>query len=164
VNALVAEDLRRHGYSLASRRIGARLLLIEREMLPFASLVLDGAQFVTRGQKLAPETTSRWHYDDTYADGKQPHRGPLRAGDRALVTMLCASCDFTERNGATELVPGSHLQHYYYDEPDAFTRLLLKRHEIVIFVGSHVLHRPGRNTSGVPRLATILRFEGRWRS
>jgi ectoine hydroxylase-related dioxygenase (phytanoyl-CoA dioxygenase family) len=48
------------------------------------------------------ETPQAWHYDDAYVRVPRPH--PMVA-----VSANWASDGFTESNGATEVIPGSHL-------------------------------------------------------
>ncbi len=90
---------------------------------------------------------------------------PLEAGDPwRVVTAIIALCDFTEDNGATGLVPGSHRRP---DLQRQAGKLDSHRDEVVaigragtafVFCG-HLLHRGRRNRSDRPRPA----LQASWR-
>lgn len=79
-----------------------------------------------------------------------------RVGPAVGVTAILALVDFTAENGATTVVPGSHLRP---DQQRPHVRSQLGDREVVLtgpagtaFVFSaHLLHRGSRNRSGAPR-------------
>lgn len=98
----------------------------------------------------------RFHADDI----------PLtEPGAWRVVTAIAALCDFTEVNGATAVIPGSHrrpdLQRRsgdLVDHPDAVT-LTGRAGTVFVFCG-HLLHRGTRNASDAARPA----LQVSWRS
>jgi ectoine hydroxylase-related dioxygenase (phytanoyl-CoA dioxygenase family) len=70
--------------------------------------------------------------------------------------------DFTEANGATHVVPGSHLwveRTPATDEP--VSRAVMPAGSLMFFLGS-VFHGGGANTTGQPRLGVILEYLAGW--
>ncbi|MDP9072662.1 MAG: phytanoyl-CoA dioxygenase family protein [Actinomycetota bacterium] len=92
-----------------------------------------------------------------------------RADETRGVTCIVALCEFTERNGATVVVPGSHRRP---DLQRKVQKLDLVSAEVNLtgpagtaFVFSaHLLHRGARNRSGTPRpaLQAHFRLRGSW--
>jgi len=89
-----------------------------------------------------------------------------RAGECRAVTSIVALCDFGTTNGATAVVPGSHVR------PDLQQRaarlgpaneLLLTGPAGTAFVfSSHLVHRGTQNRSGSPRPALQAQWRLRW--
>ncbi|MFL5298593.1 MAG: phytanoyl-CoA dioxygenase family protein [Phenylobacterium sp.] len=109
------------------------------------------------------ETAQSVHSDDNFYRQPRP-RPPIG------VSVIGAIDDFTKANGATELIPGSHL----WGEPGAAGRpndmaeieAMLVPMEIpagaaLVFAGT-LLHRGGANTTDRPRLAFTNQYCEPW--
>src|SRR5262245_3020067 len=74
------------------------LELLDQLLLP--NYLLSNLQSI----RLVPgETAQAWHADDAFYDVPRPHEKPLG------VSTIWALEDFSEDNGATEVIRGSHL-------------------------------------------------------
>jgi len=128
------------------------LELVERLLMP--NFLLSTLQSI----RLHPgEAAQAWHTDDAFYFMPRPHALPL------AVSVIWAIDEFTEDNGATELIPGSH--RWSFEHPDT------KDHEIVpatMPAGSVLLfdgalwHRGGANRSRAPRLAISPQYCQPW--
>ncbi|MFP6836589.1 MAG: phytanoyl-CoA dioxygenase family protein [Pseudomonadales bacterium] len=104
------------------------------------------------------ETAQAFHIDD------EPQAQEWFKKPRPLlgVSTIWAFDDFTEDNGATEIVPGSHL---WADEPrpsaDDATPVRMPAGSVLVFAGS-LFHRGGANTSSRPRLAITPQYCMPW--
>ena len=94
---------------------------------------------------------------------------PADAGFRItshVVALNCIVCisEFTDQNGATELVPGSHL-HPTLDRPaDAEVRAkpaVAERGSVVVF-NANTWHGPSKNRSDLPRYAALNPWRRYW--
>src|SRR5688572_23521773 len=73
------------------------MALVERLLMP--NFLLSTLQSI----RLHPgEVAQAWHTDDLFYFMPRPHRLPL------AVSVIWAIDEFTEDNGATEVIPGSH--------------------------------------------------------
>lgn len=103
------------------------------------------------------ETPQRFHTDDTAAS-------PLLARPRAMlgVSTIWAFDDFTENNGATEVIPGSHLWSELREpsEEEAI-RVVMPAGSVVVFAGT-LYHRGGANTSQTSRLGITPQYCMPW--
>lgn len=102
------------------------------------------------------ETAQLFHADDGYCAMARPrqHLG---------VSAVWALDDFTQDNGATEVIPGSHLWGDQRPDPDdPRTRAIeMKAGSVVVFLGS-TYHRGGANTSDTVRLGITPQFCEPW--
>ena len=70
--------------------------------------------------------------------------------------------DFTEANGATHVVPGSHRWvDRRPDEDTSSVRAVMPAGSVMFFLGS-VFHGGGANTTDRPRLGVILEYAAGW--
>jgi ectoine hydroxylase-related dioxygenase (phytanoyl-CoA dioxygenase family) len=147
-------------YSLASKgepflRLAEHprvMALVERLLMP--NFLLSTLQSI----RLHPgEQAQAWHADDFFYLMPRPHRLSL------AVSVIWAIEDFTEDNGATEVIPGSH--RWEKEHPDD------REHDIIQAVmpaGSAIVfdaalwHRGGANESSATRLAISPQYCQPW--
>ena len=101
------------------------------------------------------ETAQPLHRDDGVYPIARPH-GEL------IVNTMWALDDFTEANGATHVVAGSH--RWQDERPDDNTpalRAVMPAGSLMFFVGD-VFHGGGANTTDRPRLGVILEYVAGW--
>jgi ectoine hydroxylase-related dioxygenase (phytanoyl-CoA dioxygenase family) len=95
------------------------------------------------------------HYDDSVYPLPWPH-------DDVVVNSMWAFDDFTEANGATRVVPGSH-RRASADYPSDMTTVPAEMPAgSVLFYPGSLLHGGGANTTDRPRLGVILEFVAAW--
>lgn len=108
------------------------------------------------GIEIGPgETQQALHRDD----GGYPVPRPR---PEIVLNTMWAFDDFTEANGATHVVPGSH--HWIDQKPDAATetaRAVMPAGSVMFFVGG-VFHGGGANRTDRPRLGVILEYCASW--
>lgn len=101
------------------------------------------------------ETAQPLHRDDGVYPIARPHR-------ELIVNTMWALDDFTEANGATHVVPGSHRwQDERPDEKTQTLRAVMPAGSLMFFVGD-VFHGGGANTTDRPRLGVILEYVAGW--
>lgn len=88
------------------------------------------------------------HRDDSIYPIPDPHR-------EFVVNTMWALEDFTEENGATRLVPGSHGGQPRPDEPTLAATM--PAGSVIVYLGS-LWHGGGANRSDAPRLGVILEY------
>lgn len=103
------------------------------------------------------ETPQPWHTDDTFYPAPRP------LATRLAVSVIWALEDFTEDNGATELIPRSHL--WGIEHPDTRTyetvRAVMKKGSALVFDGA-LWHRGGANRSRGTRLCISPQYCQPW--
>lgn len=103
------------------------------------------------------ETAQGWHFDDAYVFLPRPRR-------MMGVSAIWAFDDFTESNGATELIPGSHLwgpeEQAAPDDPRA-VKVRMPAGSAVLFAGT-LLHRGGAHRGAGTRLAITPQYCEPW--
>ena len=107
------------------------------------------------GIEISPgETAQVLHTDDGIYPIAKPHQ-------EIVLNTMWALDDFTEQNGATRVVPGSH--HSAERPPDdARIELATMPAGSVMFFTGSVFHGGGANQSDRPRLGTILEYVSGW--
>ncbi len=95
------------------------------------------------------------HTDDGIYPIKRPH-------DELVLNMMWALDDFTEANGATRIVRGSH--KWVDQRPDKTTETELAEMPAgsVLFFAGSVFHGGGANNTDKPRFGTILEYVVGW--
>ncbi len=95
------------------------------------------------------------HTDDGIYPIARPH-------DELVLNMMWALDDFTEANGATRIVPGSH--KWVDQRPDERTETVMAEMQAgsVLFFAGSVFHGGGANNTDRPRFGTILEYVVGW--
>ena len=103
------------------------------------------------------ETAQAWHADDSYVLVPRPRR-------MMGVSAIWAFDDFAESNGATEVIPRSHLwgpdERAEPDDPRA-VKVLMPAGSALIFAGT-LLHRGGAHHGTKTRLAITPQYCEPW--
>jgi ectoine hydroxylase-related dioxygenase (phytanoyl-CoA dioxygenase family) len=103
------------------------------------------------------ENAQGWHADDAYVLIPRPRR-------MMGVSAIWAFDDFTESNGATELIPGSHLwgpdERPEPDDPRAL-KVRMPAGSALLFAGT-LLHRGGAHRGSQTRLAITPQYCEPW--
>ena len=108
------------------------------------------------GIEIGPgETAQNLHCDDTIYPIARPH-------DEVVLNSMWALDDFTEANGATRLVPGSH--RWVDERPDEETPVIVAEMPAgsVLFFPGSLYHGGGANRTDRTRLGTIIEYAAGW--
>jgi len=95
------------------------------------------------------------HHDDAVYPLPRPH-------DQVVVTCMWPFDDFTDLNGATRLVPGSH--RWTDRRPEESTEVTIAEMpagSVMFYVGT-LWHGGGANRSDRPRLGVVLEYAASW--
>jgi ectoine hydroxylase-related dioxygenase (phytanoyl-CoA dioxygenase family) len=95
------------------------------------------------------------HHDDSVYPLPRPHQ-------QVVVTTMWPMVDFTELNGATRLVPGSHT--WTDRQPDKDTEVTIAEMpagSVMFYLGT-LWHGGGANNSDQSRLGVILEYAASW--
>jgi ectoine hydroxylase-related dioxygenase (phytanoyl-CoA dioxygenase family) len=125
--------------------------ILDRMLLP--NWLLSTMQSI----RLHPgETRQPWHTDDAFYLIQRPR--PTLA-----ISTIWAIEPFTEDNGGTEVIPGSHRwEHEHPDErPHTVVPVVMPAGSVVLFDGA-LWHRGGENRSGSTRLALSPQYCQPW--
>jgi ectoine hydroxylase-related dioxygenase (phytanoyl-CoA dioxygenase family) len=119
--------------------------------------VLGAYQFSAPvGIEIGPgEVAQVIHNDDGVYPLPWPHRD-------VVVNSMWAFDDFTEANGATRVIPGSHHRPTADHPADLTTVVAEMPAGSVLFYPGTVLHGGGANRTDRPRLGVILEFVAAW--
>jgi hypothetical protein len=98
------------------------------------------------------------HRDDSIYPALLPRKPN---GPEYTMNVMVACTDFTKENGATRLVPGSHLNQNPPSPSDPIAYLEMPRGSCGVWGGA-VLHGAGANQTDTPRLGVILTFNLGW--
>ncbi len=108
------------------------------------------------GIEIGPgEVAQILHHDDAIYPLPRPH-------DEVVLNTMWALDDFTEANGATRIIPGSH--RWGDDQPDPTTPTVaaeMAAGSVLFYLGS-VWHGGGANTTDRARLGVILEYVASW--
>ena len=130
----------------------AIVAILDASLLP--NYLLSNLQSI----RLHPgETPQPWHTDDAFYDVPRPRRGPLG------VSVIWAIEGFTERNGATRVIPGSHRwgSEHPDDRPHDVVACVMPRGSALVFHAA-LWHQGGANDSGGTRLAISPQYCQPW--
>lgn len=102
------------------------------------------------------ETAQLIHRDDDSWPRAAQAAAPL------VVNVMIALSNYTDENGATVIVPGSHKWDVTREpKPEETTQAAMTKGSVAIFTGQ-CLHGGGTNTSGVPRRGLSVSFCHGW--
>jgi ectoine hydroxylase-related dioxygenase (phytanoyl-CoA dioxygenase family) len=101
------------------------------------------------------ETAQVLHRDEDIYPLPRPHQ-------EVVVNTMWAMCDFTEANGATRLVPGSHTWEPGRRARDDEVLTADMPAGSVLFYRGSLVHGGGANRTDEPRLGVILEFVVSW--
>jgi ectoine hydroxylase-related dioxygenase (phytanoyl-CoA dioxygenase family) len=146
-------------YALLTKARATAELVAHPAVLELVDAVLDAPCLLSANIAInvhPGETAQLLHPDDGYCDVPRPRR-PFG------VSVVWAIDEFTTENGATEVLPGSHL---FGNEPIAATDLRICQVEmspgsVVVFLGT-TLHRGGANRSNGVRLGITPQYCQPW--
>ena len=119
--------------------------------------VLGPFQFsAPTGIEIGPgEVAQSLHHDDGVYPLTRPHA-------EVVANVMWALDDFTEANGATRVIPGSH--RWIDERPDdgaATVRAEMRAGSAMVYVGS-LWHGGGANTTERPRLGVAIEYVAAW--
>lgn len=124
------------------------LRLVRARLGPEAQLSIASTMEIHGG-----ETAQALHRDDAYFP-ENPH-------PTLVVNTIWALTDFTEANGATRLVPGSHARGGTVDPAAASIAAAMPRGSVLLWDGA-VWHGGGANTNGDVRFGLSLNYCRGW--
>ena len=146
-------------YALLAKAPAVVDLVIHPEVLAVLDEVLGPAYLLSANIAInvhPGETAQMLHADDGFC--------PLPRPRRALgVSAIWAIDDFTDTNGATEILPGSHLPGDEVVAPDdaRIRKIEMGAGSVVVFFGT-TLHRGGANRSNETRLGITPQYCEGW--
>lgn len=121
--------------------------VLDDVLLPFASTYRISS--LSAIEILPGEKHQALHRDDTVY--------PIDiAGMELTVGVMWALCDFTEENGGTRVIPGSHryLRSWHLPNMASWESTVMPRGSAVFYLGS-TWHGGGANQSNAPRLGLV---------
>jgi ectoine hydroxylase-related dioxygenase (phytanoyl-CoA dioxygenase family) len=108
------------------------------------------------GIEIGPgEVAQVLHYDDAIYPLPRPHH-------EVVLNTMWALDDFTEQNGATRIVPGSHRWTAERPSPDTPTVPAEMAAGSVLFYLGSLWHGGGANRTDRPRLGVVLEYVASW--
>jgi len=146
-------------YNLLARGKVFERVPVHDGVLPIIERVLDRGCLVSSLSSIAigpSETAQPLHADDQLIPLPRPHV-PI------IVNSMWAITDFTEENGATRFVPGSHL---WPEAPPLGTTqptlpAVMRRGSVLVYNGS-LWHGGGRNRTDARRVGIAMNYCAGW--
>ena len=128
-------------------------------VLPIVEGVLTAGALISSVSSIAigpGEAAQPVHADDQAMPLTRPHRA-------VVCNSMWALTDFTEANGATRLVPGSHRRDHSppYGEPQETIPAEMAKGSILVWNGS-LWHGGGANTTGETRVGIAMNYCAGW--
>jgi len=142
-------------YNLLAQQSVFAQVPVHEQVLPVVEGVLDDGCLVSSLSSISidsGETAQPLHADDTLMGIDRPHV-PL------VCNSMWALTDFTEENGATRLVPGSHRwpQRPVYGAEHPSIAAVMRRGSVLIWNGS-LWHGGGANRSPARRVGIAMNY------
>jgi ectoine hydroxylase-related dioxygenase (phytanoyl-CoA dioxygenase family) len=148
----------RRSFSLLAKTRAADRLVLDPLVHGAVAAVLGHHQLsVTLAISIGPgESPQGLHTDDTIYPLRRPH-------DEVMVSCMWAIDPFTETNGATRIVPGSHRwgNDEFPPEGEAGTSAVMDPGSVMVWLGS-TWHQGGANTSDGARLGVNFEYIASW--
>jgi ectoine hydroxylase-related dioxygenase (phytanoyl-CoA dioxygenase family) len=146
-------------YNLLARGKVFEEVPVHERILPIVETVLDKGCLVSSLSSitiLGAEDAQPIHADDQLIPLPKPHV-PL------VCNTMWALTDFTEENGATRLVPGSHTRDRSpeFGEPLETIAAVMKKGSVLVFNGS-LWHGGGANRTGERRVGLAMNYCVGW--
>jgi ectoine hydroxylase-related dioxygenase (phytanoyl-CoA dioxygenase family) len=147
----------RRVYALFAKTRALDALALDPLVLSVLDAVLGRYQFSSPAAiEVGPgEHAQVLHADDAIYPVPRPH-------PEMVATVMCPLDDFTEANGATRIVPGSHKWDEPFAPPGTPSIAAEMRAGAGLFYVGSVLHGGGANTTDAPRLGVVLHFCASW--
>jgi ectoine hydroxylase-related dioxygenase (phytanoyl-CoA dioxygenase family) len=148
-------------FNLIARGPGFRELVVDETVLGLVEAILgDGILLSgTTSMHICPgETEQLLHSDDGMISLPRPHPA-------TMLTTLWALSEFTKDNGATRLIPGSHLKPQIAPPPEEISTALAAEMPAgsVLFLHASTWHGGGPNsTSNVERYGLSIQYVAGW--
>lgn len=126
---------------------------------PFCSRIqLNITQLIT----ILPGQTAQPLHRDRFVWGGDDSGGVIPAGIEPQCNGIWAVTDFTEENGATNVVPGSHKWHFGRQaRRDESIPAVMKAGSVLLYNGT-VIHSGGENRSASARIALNITYTLGW--
>jgi ectoine hydroxylase-related dioxygenase (phytanoyl-CoA dioxygenase family) len=146
-------------YNLLARARIWEQVPVHPAVLPVVEGVLDPGALVSSLSSIAilpGEDAQPIHADDQLMPIAKPHVS-------TVCNTMWALTDFTEANGATRLVPGSHLADCSpdYGAPYESVAAVMPKGSVLVWHGS-LWHGGGANTSGERRVGIAMNYCAGW--
>jgi ectoine hydroxylase-related dioxygenase (phytanoyl-CoA dioxygenase family) len=146
-------------YNLLARGELYQRLPVHDHVLPIVEQVLDRGCLVSSLSSIAigpSETAQPLHADDQLIPLPRPHV-PI------IMNSMWAITDFTDENGATRLVPGSHLRPEApaLGTAQATVPATMKRGSVLVYNGS-LWHGGGANLTASRRIGIAMNYCAGW--
>jgi ectoine hydroxylase-related dioxygenase (phytanoyl-CoA dioxygenase family) len=146
-------------YALLAKAPSVAVLVEHPAVLHLVDAVLDPNYLLSANLAInvhPGETAQSLHTDDGYCRIPRPRQA-------MGVSAIWAIDDFTEYNGATEVIPGSHTWDDEGPGPDdrRIAQITMPAGSVVVFMGT-LLHRGGANRSNQTRLGITPQYCQPW--
>lgn len=147
--------------ALIARTTAAREIVMHPLALDVAKAVIDSVSIrlhltqlisLSPGQPAQPMHRDQWAWDQF----------PFPPGTEVELAAIYALSEFTEENGATHVLPGSHLEgdHLNHRRDDS-VQAVMRRGSVIFYTGS-VYHAGGENRSDEIRHALQFIYAASW--
>jgi ectoine hydroxylase-related dioxygenase (phytanoyl-CoA dioxygenase family) len=153
--------LTRRTGSLIARSRAAREIAAHPTVLAVAAQVIDAQKYqlhltqvisISPGQRAQPMHRDQWAWDQF----------PFPAGREVELAAIWAMTEFTEENGATHVMPGSHLDDDRAPHPRSESvQAVMRRGSVLLYTGS-TFHAGGENRSDAVRHALQFVYCAAW--
>jgi ectoine hydroxylase-related dioxygenase (phytanoyl-CoA dioxygenase family) len=146
-------------YNLLARTPVYQTIPVHPNVLPIVEGVLDPGCLVSSLSSIAidpGETAQPLHADDQLIPLPKPHPA-------VICNTMWALTDFTEANGATRIIPGTHLADGSprYDQPYESIPAEMERGSVLVWHGS-LWHGGGANTTDERRIGIAMNYCAGW--